>query len=256
MIHETAIVDPSARIADDVEIGPYSIIGADVEIGQGNWIGPHVVINGPTVIGRENKIFQFSSIGEQPQDLKFSGEISRLVIGDCNTIRENVTLHRGTKDGGGITRIGNENLLMAYVHVAHDCQVGNHVILANSASLAGHVQVDDYAILGGFSLVHQFGRIGAYSFSSMGSAINRDIPPYVTVAGNYAKPHGINKVGLKRHGFSDETIRAIVNAYKLMIRSHKPRADVMDDVLSIANKVDEVKAFVEFIEKSERGIVR
>ncbi len=256
MIHETAIIDPSARIADNVEIGAYSIIGADVEIGRDCWIGPHVVINGPTVIGCENKIFQFASVGEQPQDLKFSGEITQLIIGDRNTIRENVTLHRGTKDGGGITRIGNDNLLMAYVHVAHDCQIGNHVILANSASLAGHVQVDDYAILGGFSLVHQFSRIGAHSFSSMGSAINRDIPPYVTVAGNYAQAHGINKVGLKRHGFSNEAIRAIVNAYKLLIRSHKPRADVLDEVLSIAADYDEVKAFVEFIQTSERGVVR
>ncbi len=256
MIHSTAIIDPSARISDKVEIGAYSIIGADVEIAEGCWIGPHVVINGPTKIGCDNKIFQFASIGEQPQDLKFAGEITHLEIGDRNTIRENVTIHRGTKDGGALTKIGNDNLLMAYVHVAHDCQIGNHVILANSASLAGHVVVDDYAILGGFSLVHQFGRIGRHSFSSMGSAINRDIPPYVTVAGNYAEAHGINKVGLKRHGFSDEVIRAIVNAYKLLIRSHKPRAEVMEDVLKIAAEYDEVKCFVEFINNSKRGIVR
>jgi len=256
MIHATAIIDPSADIHESVEIGAYSIIGADVEIAEGCWIAPHVVINGPTKIGRETKIFQFSSIGEQPQDLKFAGEITRLEIGERNTIRENVTLHRGTKEGGGITQIGDDNLLMAYVHVAHDCQLGNHIVLANSASLAGHVAVGDYAILGGFSLVHQFSRIGCHSFSSMGSAINRDIPPYVTVAGNYAEAHGINKVGLKRHGFSDDVIRGIVNIYKLLVRSHKPRAEVMDVALTLASEYEEVKIFLDFITASKRGIVR
>lgn len=256
MIHQTAIVDPTARIAEDVEIGPYSIIGADVEIAAGCWIGPHVVIKGPTRIGRENRIFQFASIGEQPQDLKYAGQPTRLEIGDRNTIREYVTLNRGTVEDTGITSIGSDNLLMAYVHVAHDCRVGNHVILANSASLAGHVHVGDHAILGGFTLVHQFSRIGAHCFTSMGSAVNRDVPPYVVVSGNYARPNGINKEGLKRRGFSPEAIRAIVNAYKLMVRSRKPRAEVLKDVASLVEKFPEVKVFVDFINASERGIVR
>ena len=256
MIHQTAIIDPTAKIADDVEIGPYTIIGADVEIGSGTWVGPHVVINGPTKIGKENKIFQFASIGEQPQDLKYDGQPTRLEVGDRNTIREYVTFNRATEEGGGVTRIGNDNLFMAYAHVAHDCRVGDHVICANSASLAGHVEVDDHAILGGFTLVHQFTRIAAHSFCSMGSAVNRDIPPYVIVSGNYAKAIGINKVGLKRRGFSDETIRAIQNVYKLLVRSRKPRDEVMQKVLPLAEKFPEVKGFVDFIEASERGIVR
>lgn len=256
MIHQTAIIDPSAVIAGDVEIGAYSIIGADVEIGAGCWIGPHVVIKGPTRIGRDNRIFQFSSIGEQPQDLKYAGQPTRLEIGDRNTIREYVTLNRGTVEDAGITHIGSDNLLMAYVHVAHDCHVGNHVILANSASLAGHVHVGDHAILGGFTLVHQFSRIGEHCFTSMGSAVNRDIPPYVVVSGNYAKPNGINKEGLKRRGFSPESIRAIVNAYKLMVRSHKPRAEALKEVAPLVEQFPEVKIFVDFINASERGIVR
>lgn len=256
MIHQTAIIDPSAVIAEDVEIGPYSIIGADVEIAEGCWIGPHVVIKGPTRIGRENRIFQFASIGEQPQDLKYAGQPTRLEIGDRNTIREYVTLNRGTEEDAGVTVIGSDNLLMAYVHVAHDCQVGNHIILANSASLAGHVLVGDHAILGGFTLVHQFSRIGEHCFTSMGSAVNRDVPPYVVVSGNYAKPNGINKEGLKRRGFSPEAIRAIVNTYKLMIRSRKPRAEVLKEVAPLVDKFPEVKIFVDFINASERGIVR
>ena len=256
MIHQTAIIDPSAKIADDVEIGPYTIIGADVEIDSGTWIGPHVVINGPTKIGKDNKIFQFSSLGEQPQDLKYNGQPTRLEVGDRNTIREYVTFNRATEEGGGITRIGSDNLFMAYAHVAHDCLVGNHIVQANSASLAGHVEVGDHAILGGFTLVHQFTRIGAHSFSSMGSAVNRDIPPYVMVSGNYAKPFGINKEGLKRRGFSVDSIRAIQNAFKLLVRSHKPREEVMKQVQPLVDQFPEVKAFVDFIEASERGIVR
>jgi UDP-N-acetylglucosamine acyltransferase len=256
MIHETAIIDPSAQIADGVEIGPYTVVGADVEIGAGTWVGPHVVINGPTRIGKDNRIFQFASVGEQPQDLKYAGQRTRLEIGDRNTIRENVTLHRGTVEDEGVTRIGNDNLLMAYVHVAHDCKVGNNIILANSASLAGHVTVEDHAILGGFTLVHQFGRIGRHCFTSMGSAVNRDVPPYVVVSGNYAKPNGINKEGLKRRGFSPEVIRAIVNAYKIMVRSHTPRAEALEEVQPLVEQFDEVKMFVDFINDSQRGIVR
>lgn len=256
MIHQTAIIDPSAKIADDVEIGPYSIIEAGVEIGAGTWIGPHVVIKGPTKIGEQNKIYQFASIGEQPQDLKYNGEPTRLEIGDRNTIREYVTFNRGTPDGGGVTRIGNDNLFMAYVHVAHDCQVGNNIVFANSASLAGHVEVGDNAILGGFTLVHQFTRIAPYSMSSMGAAVNRDVPPFVIVSGNYAKPYGINKIGLKRRGFADETIRAIQNAFKLMVRSHKPREEVLKEVQPLMDTHPEVKMFVDFITSSKRGIVR
>ncbi len=256
MIHPTAIIDASAKIADDVEIGAYSIIGADVEIAAGTWVGPHVVINGPTRIGRDNRIFQFASIGEQPQDLKYSGEPTRLEIGDRNTIREYVTFNRGTEDGGGLTSIGSDNLFMAYVHVAHDCHVGNNVILANSASLAGHVEVGDHAILGGFTLVHQFTQIGAHCFTSMGSAVNQDVPPYVVVSGNYAEPHGINKVGLKRRGFSDQAIRAIQNAYKIMVRSKRPREESLRQVQPLADEFDEVKLFVDFIQNSKRGIVR
>lgn len=256
MIHQTAIIDPSAKIAEDVEIGPYTIIGADVEILSGTWIGPHVVINGPTKIGKENKIFQFASIGEQPQDLKYNGQPTRLEIGDRNTIREYVTFNRGTDEDKGLTLIGSDNLFMAYVHVAHDCQVGNHNVFANSASLAGHVVVGDNAILGGFTLVHQFTRIASRCMTSMGSVVNRDVPPFIIVSGNYAKAIGVNKIGLKRAGFSDEAIRGIQNAFKLLVRSHKPREEVMKQVQPLADQFSEVKEFMNFIEASERGIVR
>lgn len=256
MIHPTAIIDPSAKIAADVAIGAYSIIGADVEIESGTWIGPHVVINGPAKIGKNNRIYQFASLGEAPQDLKYKGDPTRVEIGDNNTIREYVTFNRGTKEGGGVTRIGSNNLFMAYVHVAHDCQVGSHIVFANSASLAGHVHVEDFAILGGFTLVHQFTRIGGYCMTSMGSAINRDVPPYLIVSGNYAEPIGVNKIGLKRRGFSDEAIRAIINAYKLLVRSRKPREEVNAAVQPLIEKHPEVKRFADFINDSKRGIVR
>lgn len=256
MIHQTAIIDATAKIADDVSIGPYTIVGAGVEIDSGSWVGPHVVINGPTKIGKNNKIFQFASVGEEPQDLKYSGETSYLEIGDENTIRENVTISRGTSDGGNVTRIGSHNLLMAYVHIAHDCQIGDHIIFANSASCAGHVEVGDHAILGGFTLVHQFTKIGSYCFTSMGAIINQDVPPYVIVASNYGKASGINKVGLKRSGYSDEVIRAIVNAYKLMVRSRKPREQVMEEAADLINEYPEVRLMADFIVQSERGIIR
>lgn len=256
MIHKTAIIDETAKIADDVSIGAYSIIGADVEIGSGCNIGPHVVINGPSRLGKNNRVYQFASLGEDPQDLKFSGETSFLQIGDGNTIREFVTISRGTEDGGNITRIGDNNLLMAYVHIAHDCQIGSDIIFANSASCAGHVEVGDHAILGGFTLVHQFSKIGAHCFTSMGAIINQDVPPYVVVASSYGKASGINKVGLKRRGYSDEVIRAIVNAYKLMIRSRKPRDQAMSEARELIEAYPEVKLMADFIEQSERGIVR
>ena len=256
MIHQTAIIDATAKIADDVEIGPYSIIGAHVEIEAGTWIGPHVVINGPTKIGKNNKIYQFSSIGEDPQDLKFSGENSSLEIGDENTIRENVTISRGTADGGGVTKVGSHNFIMAYVHIAHDCRIGNHIVFANSASCAGHVEIGDYAILGGFTLVHQFSKLGSHCFTSMGAIINRDVPPYVIVASNYGKAGGINKIGLKRKGFSDALIRAILNTYKALVRSKGSREQALKEVAELIEEYPEVKQFTDFIENSKRGIVR
>ncbi len=256
MIHQTAIIDETAIIADDVSIGAYSIIGAEVEIDSGTWIAPHVVINGPAKIGKNNKIYSFASIGGDPQDLKYSGERTILELGDENTIRENVTISRGTEDGGGVTRIGNHNLLMAYVHIAHDCIIGDHIIFANSASCAGHVEVDDHAILGGFTLAHQFTKIGTHCFTSMGSIINQDVPPYVIVASSYGKASGINKVGLKRSGYSDEVIRAIVNAYKLMVRSKKPREQAMQEAEKLIEEFPEVKLMADFIMHSERGIIR
>ena len=214
MIHSSAVIDAGAKIGANVSIGAFSIIGAGVEIGDDCEIGPHVVIEGPTrigvfegrtTIGEGNRFFQFSSIGAAPQDKKFRGEQASLDIGADNMIREFVTLNRGTQDGGGVTRIGDRNWIMAYVHMAHDCMVGNDCIFANASSLAGHVRVDDFAILGGFSLVHQFCQIGAHAFTAMGSVINRDVPPYTVVAGSYAEPRGINSEGLKRRGFSAST---------------------------------------------------
>ena len=256
MIHQTAIIDPSAKIADDVEIGPYSIIGANVEIDSGTWIGPHVVINGPTKIGKDNRIFQFASIGEEPQDLKYNGEDTTLKVGDRNTIREYVTFNRGTPDDAGVTRVGSDNLFMAYAHVAHDCQIGDHVIFANCASTAGHVHVGDHAILGGFTAVHQFTHIGDHSFSGLGTIVNRDIPPYVIVAGNHAQAYGLNKNGLKRRGFDSATIRALQKAYMLVIKGRKKRDEIQQDLDKLINEFSEVKKMIDFIDASERGVVR
>ena len=201
MIHPSAVIDPAATIGDNVSIGPFCVIGAGVEIGDGTRIGPHVVIDGPTRIGRDNRIYAFCALGGEPQDKKYAGQPTELIIGDRNVIREYCTFNRGTAEDSGITRIGNDNWIMAYVHMAHDCTVGNHTIFANAASLAGHCRVDDYAILGGFTLVHQFCQVGAHAFTAMGSVINRDVPPFVTVAGTYAEPHGINSEGLRRRGY-------------------------------------------------------
>ncbi len=255
MIDSRAIVDPAARISDDVTIGPYAVIGADVDIGPGCWIGPHVVINGPTSIGRDNRIYQFCSIGEAPQDLKYNGEPTRLRIGDRNTFREYCTINRGTVTGHGETVIGDDNLIMAYVHVAHDCVIGNNTVFSNGASLAGHVTIGDYAILGGFTLVHQFSEIGAHAFTGMGTALNRDLPPYTIASGNYARAIGINKEGLKRRGFSADAIRALSQAFKLLIRG-RDRNNALAEVQALVDEFPDVKAFVDFIENSERGIVR
>lgn len=256
MIHPTAVIDPSAKLADSVEVGAYSIIGADVEIGEGTWIGPHVVIQGPTKIGQENKLFQFSSIGEIPQDKKFHGETSYLEIGDRNTIREFATINRGTEDGGGTTRIGNDNWLMAYIHIAHDCQIGNNTIFANNASLAGHAIIEDFAILGGFTLVHQFCKIGQHAFCGMGSAISKDVPPYVMVNGSPAHPHGLNSEGIKRNGFSKEALKALRDAYKIIYRSNNTTEVAKEELKVLAAKFTEVQNMLTFLEESERGILR
>lgn len=255
-IDPRAVIDPDARIAESVSVGAFSIIGAGVEIGEGTWIGPHVVIQGPTRIGRENRIFQFASIGEIPQDKKFHGEDSRLIIGDRNTIREFVTINRGTGQGGGETRIGHDNWLMAYIHIAHDCIVGNHIIFANGASLAGHVVVDDSAILGGFTLVHQFCRIGAHSFCAMGSAVSKDVLPYVMVAGNPARAHGLNSEGLKRRGFDEETRRAVRQAYKLIYRSGLTLAQAAEALRPLAAAHAEITPMLDFITSTQRSITR
>lgn len=256
MIHTTAIVDSSANVADDVEIGPYSIIGPDVTIGAGCWIGPHVVIKGPTTLGRDNKIFQFASVGEDPQDLKYAGERTSLEIGDGNTIREFATINRGTIGGGGTTRIGNHNLFMAYIHVAHDCILSDHIIMANGASIAGHVEVGNYAILAGFACVHQFCLVGEHAFVGLNSVANRDVAPFTMAVGNYAEAKGINKNGLRRREFSEEAISALHRAYKALLRQHGERDKAIDAIKSDRDQFPEVARFIDFIEQSERGVVR
>lgn len=255
-IHATAIVDPAAQLAADVEVGPYSIIGPDVEIGAGSRIGPHVVITGRTRIGANNRVFQFVSLGEIPQDKKYRGEPTRLEIGDNNTIREFCTMNIGTAQDGGVTRLGNNNWVMAYVHLAHDCQVGNNVILANNAQLAGHVVVGDHAILGGLTGVHQFCRIGAHAFTGGSSLVLKDVPPYVTVSGNPAKAFGINSEGLRRHGFSDDAVAGIKRAYRAVYRS----GDTLETALSaLAQQVTacpELQPLIDFLSVPGRGITR
>lgn len=256
MIHPTAIISPQATIADDVEIGAYSIIGDQVEIASGTTIAAHVVINGPTKIGQDCHIFQFCSIGEVPQDKKFHGEKSRLEIGDRNTIREYCSINRGTDDGGGITKIGNDNWIMAYVHIAHDCQLGNQITLANGASLAGHVLVADQVILGGFTLVHQFCSIGTGVFSRMGSAIVQDVPPYVMVGGNVADAKGINIEGLKRRGLSSDELRDVRRAYKILYRSSLKLQQAIEQMRPMAEESIYIATMVEFLSNASRGIVR
>jgi UDP-N-acetylglucosamine acyltransferase len=255
-IHPTAIIDPSAKLGAGVSVGPYSVIGADVTIGDNTWIGPHVVINGPTTIGSDNRIHQFASIGEAPQDLKYAGEPTRLEIGDRNTIRECVTINRGTVSGGGLTRVGSDNLLMAYIHIAHDCRIGNHVIFSNNASLAGHAHVGDYVILSGFTLVHQFCAIGDYAFTGMGSAISKDVPPYLMISGNPAAPHGLNKVGLKRRGFSEEQVRNLTRVYKILYRQGLSLEEATAQIGEMAKTNEEVVRFAEFLKNSTRSIIR
>jgi len=257
MIDSTAIIHPDAHLESDVCIGPYSIIGASVSIDSGTVIGSHVVINGPTTIGPNNKIFHFCSIGEDPQDKKYKGENNSILeIGAGNTIREYVSINRGTGDGGGKTVIGNDNWIMAYVHIAHDCVVGNNTVFANNATLAGHVIIDDFVILGGFTGVHQYCRVGSYSFSAISSVIVKDVPPYVLVSGNSAKPSGLNREGLKRHGFDSDTINILRKAYKVIYRDGLILKDALDELSKLSDESDKVDKMRSFIAASQRGIVR
>ncbi len=257
MIHPTALVDPSARLGVDVDVGAYSIIGADVEIGDRSSIGPHVVIEGHTRIGRDNRIFQFVSLGAEPQDKKYRGERSELVIGDRNVVREFVTFNRGTADGGGATRIGNDNWILAYSHVAHDCHVGSHCVFSNNATLAGHVEIGDHVILSGFVGIHQFCRVGAHAFVGMGVLVSGDIPPFLMVAAeSQGRPRGINSEGLKRRGFDAARIAAIKRAYRTLYVAGMPFAEARAKLAGLAGDSEDVAGMLDFIERSERPLVR
>jgi UDP-N-acetylglucosamine acyltransferase len=256
MIDARAVISPQADIAADVDIGPFTVIGPEVSIGAGTWIGPHAVIKGPARIGAGNKIFQFASVGEVPQDKKYQGEVTRLEIGDRNVIREFVTINRGTQQGGGVTRIGDGNLFMAYVHVAHDCQIGNHTVLANCATLGGHVELGDYAFLGGLSAVHQFCKLGESCFIANNTAVTRDVPPYVMAVGQPAEPHSINVVGLERRGFTPDQLLNIRRAYKVLYRSSLKLQEALEELDKAAETQAEIRPFVDFIKRSSRSIVR
>ena len=255
-IHPAAIVDPKAQLAEGVEIGPWTYIGSDVVIGKDTIIEPHVIIRGPTVIGERNHIYQFSSIGERTPDLKYKDEPTRLLIGDDNVIRENVTIHRGTVQDRGETVIGNNNLLMAYVHIGHDSVIKNHTILVNNTALAGHVHVGDWAILSGYTLVHQFCKIGSHAFSGMGTAIGKDVPAYVTVSGAPAEAKTINTEGLRRRGFSVEAISQLRRAFKIVYRQGLTLDIALQRLSGMIIETPEVALLIESIEASERGIVR
>lgn len=255
-IHQTAIIDQAANIADDVTIGPYAIIEGKVTIGKGTELGSHVVIKGPTTLGEDNKIHSFACIGDVSQALGETDGDTYLEIGDRNTFREYCTINRGSTKANRLTKIGNDNLLMAYTHVAHDCILGDKIVFSNAATIAGHVEIGDHAILGGFTAVHQFIKIGEHSFSGFSSAINRDVPPYVVVSGNHASAYGINKEGLKRRDFDPATIRALHKAYIAMIKSRKSREEALSSIQDLIEQHSEVRDFVEFIQTSERGTVR
>jgi UDP-N-acetylglucosamine acyltransferase len=256
LIHPTAIVDASAHLADDVEVGPFSVIGPDVEIGAGTVVGPHVVVKGPTRLGERNRIFQFASVGEDCQDKKYAGEPTRLEVGDDNVIREGVTLHRGTVQDRGVTTIGSRNLFMAYAHVGHDCVIGNDCILANQATLGGHVTLGDHAILGGLSALHQFCHVGAHAMCGGGSIITKDIPAYLMVNGNPAQAHGLNLVGLKRRGFSREALKALSEAYKVVYRQGQTLEQALQILTSRYAGMPEVEVFIDSLKHSTRGITR
>lgn len=255
-IHPSAIVSDSAVLADDVELGAYCVIGDEVVVEAGCRIGSHVVINGPTRIGRSNRIYQFCSLGDDPQDKKYAGEPTRLEIGNNNTIREFCTISRGTVQDQGLTTIGNDNWIMAYVHIAHDCRIGNQCIFANNATLAGHVHVDDWAIFGGFTGAHQFCRIGAHSFLGMYAGTSRDVPAYTMISGQPPSPKGINSEGLKRRGFSAEQIRNIRNAYRVVYRSGLKLTEAIAELEGQMADLPELEVFVKSLKSSERGIIR
>jgi len=257
LIHSTAIIHPGAEFGDGVSVDAYAVIGEHVQIGSDSRIGPHTVIRGPTRIGSNNRIFQFCSIGDDPQDRKFAGEQeSRLEIGDNNVIREYCSINRGTGPGGGVTRVGNNNLILAYSHIAHDCRVGNGILFANNATLAGHVSVDDFAVLGGFTGVHQFCRIGTCSLTAIASVVVKDVPPYVIVAGNTARPRGLNRVGLRRNGFSKDSIAALGRAYRVVYREDKPLREALRQLEPESAVSPEVAHFVDFFNHSTRGTAR
>ncbi len=256
-IHATALVDPTATLAADVEVGAYSIIGADVAIGSGTQIGPHVVITGPTRIGCGNRIVGQAAIGSDPQDKKFAGEHSTLEIGDRNLIREFVTINRGTGDGGGVTRVGNDNWLLAYVHIAHDCQVGNHVVFSNYSALAGHVEIGDWVIISGYAGVHQFCKVGAHAFIAMGCLVGSDVPPFLMMANEqHGRPRGINSEGLKRRGFDGARIGAIKRAYRTLYMAGLSLPEAREQLATQANDSADVRAMLDFIDHSERAISR
>lgn len=257
MIHPTAQIDASAKLGKQVSVGAYTVIGADVEIGDGTRIGPHVVIGGPTRIGRDNRIWQFSSLGDDPQDMKFKGERSELVIGDRNVIREFTSFNRGTGAGGGVTRIGDDNWFLAYVHIAHDCQVGNHTVFSNNASLAGHVEVGDWVIMAGFSGVHQFCKIGAHAFIGMGCLVGGDVPPFVMMANEQrGRPRGINAEGLRRRGFDAERVAGIKRAYRTLYMSGLSLQEAREQLITQAQGSEDVAAMLAFLERSERSLMR
>ncbi|MDH3319077.1 MAG: acyl-ACP--UDP-N-acetylglucosamine O-acyltransferase [Betaproteobacteria bacterium] len=255
-VHPSAIVHPGAKLAPGVAVGAFSIIGEQVEVGEGSWIGPHVVIEGRTRIGRANRIYQFSSIGAPPQDKKYDGEDTAVEIGDRNTLREYVTINRGTAGDAGVTRVGDDNWIMAYVHFAHDCQIGSNTIFANASALAGHVQVGDWAILGGYTTAHQFVRIGAHSFTAMATYLSQDLPPYVMAAGNMAKPYGINSEGLRRRGFGADVIARIKRAYRTLYRAGLSLEDAKRELATQAAECPEVADLHEFVARSRRGCIR
>jgi UDP-N-acetylglucosamine acyltransferase len=256
LIDARAIVSPQAQLAPDVSVGPFSIIGPQVQIGPRTVVGPHAIITGATTIGADNRIFQFASIGDEPQDKKYKGEPTRLSIGDRNVFRESCTINRGTGHDKGVTLIGSDNLFMAYSHVAHDCVIGNNTVFANCASLGGHVEIGDWVILGGLTAVHQFAKIGVHAFLGGGSILSRDVPPYVMVAGNPAVPHAVNVEGLKRRGFSEEQIRNIRDAYRIVYRSELKLAEALGQLAPRVDTQPEIRPFVDFIQASTRSLAR
>jgi len=255
-IHPTAIIDDGAQLAAEVAVGPYSIVGPGVELGEGTWIGAHVVLDGRARIGQRNRIFHFASIGAPPQDKKYAGEDTAVEIGDGNVIREYVTINRGTALDAGVTRVGSDNWIMAYVHFAHDCQIGSHSIFANACQLAGHVTVGDWAIFGATTLVHQFVHIGAHAFTGMGTYLPQDLPPFVTAAGNMARPYGINSEGLKRRGFSPQTINGLKQAYRTLYRRGLGLEEARRELESQAEDCPPVREILDFLAKTKRGIIR